>query len=133
MPELQQRDPEGAVSASTDGDRAGAPSAFHGDAAEGLDWKAAERLPEFRELVSKRRSFVIPVLGFSLLWYFAFITLAAFAPDFLGKTLTGDVTVGFGLALTQFAMVWGLTWLYLRKARRDFDPLTARAAQRLSR
>ena len=37
------------------------------------------------------------------------------------------------LALSQFVMTWGLAWLYLRKADREFDPLAERAARRRSR
>jgi hypothetical protein len=39
------------------------------------------------------------------------------------------MTVGYALALTQFLMVWGLGWWYLRKADRVFDPLAERAAE----
>ena len=86
--------------------------------------------PEFRELVRKRRSFVVPVLAFVFVWYFGFIALAGYAPDFMGERLIDGFTVGYALALTQFVMTWVLGWLYLRKSDRDFDPLAKRAAQR---
>ena len=95
-----------------------------------VDWEAAEALPEFQELVASRRRFVLPAtIGF-LAWYLGFILLAGYAPDFMGESLVGDLTVGYGLALTQFVMVWGLGWLYLRKADREFDPLAERATRR---
>ena len=94
-----------------------------------IDWVAAERSPEFRELIRKRRSFVLPATIFFLAWYFGFIILAGYAEDFMGESIYEGVTVGYLLALTQFIMVWGLGWLYLRKADRDFDPLARRAAQ----
>jgi len=95
-----------------------------------IDWLAAERSPEFQELVRKRRSFVIPALAFVFLWYFGFIALAGYAPDFMGERITGGFTVGYALALSQFLMTWFLGWLYLRRADRDFDPLARRAAER---
>ena len=95
-----------------------------------IDWVAAERSPEFQELVRKRRAFVIPATLFFLAWYFGFIILAGYAPDFMGREfLTDGMTVGYALALSQFVMTWGLGWLYVRRATRVFDPLAARAAE----
>jgi len=108
------------------GDGVAAGAAHHPE----IDWRAAERSPEFRELVSKRRSFVAPALGFVFVWYFGFIALAGYAPDFMGERLVKGFTVGYGLALTQFIMTWYLGWLYLRKSDRVFDPLAKRAAER---
>jgi uncharacterized membrane protein (DUF485 family) len=94
-----------------------------------IDWIAAERSPEFRELIRKRRAFVLPATIFFLSWYFGFIILAGYAEDFMGESIYEGFTVGYLLALTQFIMVWGLGWLYLRKADRDFDPLARKAAE----
>lgn len=95
-----------------------------------IDWIAAERSPEFRELISRRRSFTVPVLSFVAIWYFGFIALAGYAPDFMGEKLVGGVTVGYLLALSQFVMTWILGWLYLRQSDRVFDPLARKAAAR---
>jgi uncharacterized membrane protein (DUF485 family) len=95
-----------------------------------IDWVAAERSPEFQELVKKRRAFVVPATLFFLAWYFGFIILAGYAPDFMGREfLTDGLTVGYVLALSQFLMTWVLGWLYVRRATRVFDPLAARAAE----
>ena len=95
-----------------------------------IDWEAAERSPEFRELIRKKRSFVVPATVFFLAWYFGFVILAGYAPDFMGREfLTDGLTVGYVLALSQFAMTWILGAWYLRKADREFDPLAERAAQ----
>jgi uncharacterized membrane protein (DUF485 family) len=94
-----------------------------------IDWIAAERSPEFRELIRKRRRFVLPATIFFLSWYFGFIILAGYAEDFMGESIYEGFTVGYLLALSQFIMVWTLGWLYLRKADRDFDPLARKAAE----
>jgi uncharacterized membrane protein (DUF485 family) len=95
-----------------------------------IDWVAAERSPEFRELIKRKRAFVVPATIFFLAWYFGFIILAGYAPDFMGEEfITDGLTVGYALALTQFLMTWGLGWWYLRKADRVFDPLAERAAE----
>jgi uncharacterized membrane protein (DUF485 family) len=91
------------------------------------DWEGIERSPEFQELVSKKRAFVIPATVFFLTWYLGFIVLAGYAPDFMGSEFLVDgLTVGYVLALTQFLMTFVLGWLYLRKADRVFDPLAER-------
>jgi uncharacterized membrane protein (DUF485 family) len=95
-----------------------------------IDWEAAERSPEFRELVKRKRAFVVPATIFFLAWYFGFIILAGYAPDFMGEEfITDGLTVGYALALTQFVMTWGLGWWYLRRSDRVFDPLAERAAE----
>jgi uncharacterized membrane protein (DUF485 family) len=95
-----------------------------------IDWIAAERSPEFRELIKRKRAFVVPATIFFLSWYFGFIILAGYAPDFMGEEfITDGMTVGYALALTQFLMTWGLGWWYLRKSDRVFDPLAQRAAE----
>jgi uncharacterized membrane protein (DUF485 family) len=96
-----------------------------------VDWIAAERSPEFRELVKKKNAFVVPATIFFLAWYLGFVLLAGYAPDFMGEEFLVDgLTVGYVLALSQFVMVWGLAAWYLRKSDRVFDPLAKRAAQR---
>jgi uncharacterized membrane protein (DUF485 family) len=107
----------------------------HGDGAQGADhhpeinWEAVERSPEFRELVRRKKAFVVPATVFFLAWYFGFIILAGYAPDFMGREfLTDGLTVGYVLALSQFVMTWALGAWYLRKADSEFDPLAERAA-----
>ena len=51
-----------------------------------VDWERIERLPEFRELVARRRRFVVPATAFFLIWYFGFIVLAGYAEDFMGRS-----------------------------------------------
>ena len=87
------------------------------------DWEAIERSDEFRELVSKRRSFVVPATIFFLAYYMAFILLAGYAEDFMESRVYEGLTVGYVLALTQFLMVLVLGLMYLKRADRDYDPL----------
>jgi uncharacterized membrane protein (DUF485 family) len=93
-----------------------------------VDWEGIERSEEFRELMHKRRSFVVPATIFFLAYYMGFILLAGYAPDFMGKSVYEGLTVGYCLALTQFVMVFVLGVWYLRKANREFDPLADRVA-----
>jgi uncharacterized membrane protein (DUF485 family) len=102
-----------------------------GDGQPAIDWKAAAESAEFKELVAKRKRFVLPATIFFLGWFIAFILLAGYAPEFMGEQfLTDGLTVGYMLALSQFVMVWVLCWLYLRISDRVFDPLASKAAER---
>ena len=88
-----------------------------------VDWKGIERSDEFRELITRKRSFVVPATIFFLAWYMAFIIVAGYAPDFMARSVYEGLTVGYCYALTQFLMVFVLGIWYLRKADREFDPL----------
>ena len=105
-------------------------SAPHGGAADdrlrGVDWEAIEKSPEFQELITRRRKFVLPATIFFLSYYMAFILLAGYAEDFMASSVYEVLTVGYCLALTQFVMVFVLGLLYLRKADREYDPLAQR-------
>lgn len=95
-----------------------------------VDWDAAANSPEFKELIAKKRRFVMPATIFFLAWYFGFIVLAGVAPDFMGEKVIEGVTIGYIFALSQFIMVWVLAAMYLRRADKVFDPLAAKAAER---
>ena len=97
--------------------------------AENIDWEAIERSSAFQELVRKRKSFVLPGTIFFLAWYITFILLTAYAEDFMSERISGGLTVGYALALTQFLMVLVLGLLYLRMAANVFDPLAAKAIE----
>ena len=113
------RAPQPGANAATDGE------ARHATA----DWEGIERSPEFQELVRRRRSFVVPATIFFLAYYMAFILLAGYAEDFMASSVYEGLTVGYTLALTQFLMVFVLGLWYLRKADREFDPLSDAAVE----
>lgn len=95
-----------------------------------VDWEAVEQSPEFRELVATKRRFVLPATIFFLAWYFGFVLLAGYAPDFMARSVYEGLTVGYVLALTQFVMVGVLGVMYLRRAERVFDPLAEKVVER---
>jgi len=110
----------------------GPPSGASGDGGGSqppIDWIAAEQSPEFRELIARRRAFVLPATIFFFVWYFGFILLAGYAPGFMGTPVYEGFTVGYLIALTQFVMVWGFGAAYLIRSNSTFDPLAAKAAE----
>jgi uncharacterized membrane protein (DUF485 family) len=110
------------------------PLATAGDRPEaGLDWEAIEHSPEFQELVTRKRRFVIPATIFFLAYYMGFILLTGYAEDFMAERVYEGLTVGYCLALTQFLMVFVLGIWYLRKASSEFDPLSERVVEQATR
>jgi uncharacterized membrane protein (DUF485 family) len=96
------------------------------------DWQAVERSPEFRELVRRRKAFLVPITVFWLAFFLTYLLLAAFAPSVMGERVLG-VSLGFLLSVAQVLMTWLVTFLYIRRADRVFEPLERRAAAAAAR
>jgi uncharacterized membrane protein (DUF485 family) len=104
-------------------ERSGQPAA-----AQTVDWLAVERSEEFQELVQARRRFLVPVTIVFLVGSIGYLLLAAFVPGVMGWQITDGLPFAWVAAITQVLLTWALTWAYLRKADRDFEPLEERAA-----
>jgi uncharacterized membrane protein (DUF485 family) len=87
---------------------------------------AVQRSAEFQDLRRRYRGWVLPVAAASLLWYFAYVILAAYAKDFMSQKVVGNINVGLVMGLLQFVSTFGVTALYIRYADRVLDPATAR-------
>jgi uncharacterized membrane protein (DUF485 family) len=96
--------------------------------AGGTDWLAIERSSEFQELVRERRSFLVPATIVFLVGAIGYLLLAAFAPGVMGWQIADGLPFAWIAAISQVLLTWVLTWAYLRKADRDFEPLEQRAA-----
>ena len=57
-----------------------------------IDWVAAERSPEFRQLVKKKNAFVVPATIFFLAWYTGFVLLCGYAPASSTRLRSGPRT-----------------------------------------
>jgi uncharacterized membrane protein (DUF485 family) len=69
--------------------------------------------------------FVFPVCGLFLTWYLTFVLLAAYAPAFMAHRVTGSVTVGLLLGLSQFVTTVAIMLWYARFTSREIDPKIA--------
>ncbi|MCR2762439.1 DUF485 domain-containing protein [Microbacterium sp. zg.B48] len=88
----------------------------------GIDYIAVEESPQFRELKRTQRSFIFPLSIAFLLWYFAYVLLSSFAPDFMAQRVSGDITIGLLLGLGQFVTTFAITMAYVWFANRKLDP-----------
>jgi uncharacterized membrane protein (DUF485 family) len=59
------------------------------------------------------------------------VLLSAYARDFMGTKLFGNINVALIFGLLQFASTFIIAWLYSRYADRKIDPLATRLRQRV--
>lgn len=77
---------------------------------------------EFQGLKRAFRRFVFPWVAIFLVWYFAYVLLATYAPDFMSiRVGDSSVTVGLLFGLGQFVSTFAITMIYASWANRKFD------------
>jgi uncharacterized membrane protein (DUF485 family) len=93
------------------------------DAAEQTDkYVELQNTEEFADLRRRFRKFVFPMTALFLAWYFLYVLLSTYAPDFMSTKVLGNINVGLILGLGQFLSTFVITMLYARWADRVFDP-----------
>jgi uncharacterized membrane protein (DUF485 family) len=94
-------------------------------------WIVAHNSPEFSTLRRRLRGFVFPMAAFFLAWYFLYVLLAAFAPQFMAIRVAGNVNVGLIFGLLEFVSTFVITTLYVRFANRHLDPISSRICEQV--
>ena len=89
-----------------------------------IDYVAVEESPRFVELKKKHRSVVFPLAVLFLIWYFVYVLLSSFAPDFMAQEVWGHVNVGLLMGLGQFVTTFAITMGYVRFANTRLDPIS---------
>jgi uncharacterized membrane protein (DUF485 family) len=87
------------------------------------DWDKIANSPEFKHLVALKKTFILPAFTIFFVYYFALPIAVGFAPKWMSTAITGDVTLGYLFALSQFVFGGIIAWLYLG-ASAKFDALT---------
>lgn len=90
-----------------------------------IDYVAVEESPRFVELKKKHRSVVFPLAVIFLVWYFVYVLLSSFAPEFMAQPVTGNITVGLLLGLGQFVTTFLITMGYVWFANNKLDPISS--------
>jgi uncharacterized membrane protein (DUF485 family) len=93
------------------------------EAAPAVDFPAIQASETFQNLRSRHRRFVFPVLAVCLVWYFAYVLLAAYAHDFMATPVFGSVNVGLLLGLAQVVTTFAVTMWYVSFANKHLDPI----------
>ncbi|WP_460802538.1 DUF485 domain-containing protein [Microbacterium sp. GXF6406] len=92
------------------------------DSDAGIDYTAVENSEGFQTLKKTQRSFIFPLAAIFLIWYFVYVLLGAYATDFMGQRVWGDITVGLLLGLGQFVTTFVITMAYVSFANKKLDP-----------
>ena len=96
------------------------------------DWSAIARTPQFQELVSRRRRFVVAGTLFYSLYFIAYLALLAFAPDLMAKQVLGSITLALlgGLSICALAPV--MARIYTRRAN-ELEEMAQRVVEEAAR
>ncbi len=94
-------------------------------------WTTAQQSAEFSTLRRKLRGFIFPMTAFFLSWYFLYVLLAAFAPQFMAIRVLGNINVGLLIGLLQFVTTFAITTAYVRFANKNLDPIGARIREQI--
>lgn len=79
--------------------------------------------PEFAELRSRYRRFILPAtIGF-LLWYALYVLMSIFAHDFMSTKVFGNINIALLFGLLQFLTTFVIAALYSRYSNANLDPL----------
>jgi len=79
--------------------------------------------PNYRTLVAERKSFGWTLTIITLIAYYGFIAIVAFAPGVIATKLAGNITIGIVIG---FLLILGsilLTGIYVARANSRYDDL----------
>ncbi len=87
--------------------------------------EAIQNNAKYKRLVAARATLGVTLSALVCVIYFGFILLVAFAPGFLGASLTGGVTtVGIVVGILVIVAAFLLTGFYVIRANGTYDALT---------
>lgn len=88
-----------------------------------LDWAAISADPRFQELHQQKAFFLWGLMIFSVIYYFMLPIGAAYFPDLFKIKVWGVVNVAILFALSEFAVAWGIAFIYSKRANAKFDAM----------
>jgi uncharacterized membrane protein (DUF485 family) len=96
------------------------------------DWSAIARTPQFRELVERRRRFVVAGTVFYTLYFIVYLALLGFAPDLMDNEVLGSISLALlgGLSICALTPIMGL--IYVRRAE-ELDRMAERVVEEAAR
>jgi uncharacterized membrane protein (DUF485 family) len=84
------------------------------------EWLRVERTSAFKELMQRKRAFILPAMIFFFVFYFTLPFLTAFT-TVLNATAFGPISWAYVYAFAQFVMTWGLAYAYIGQANKWDD------------
>ena len=92
-----------------------------------MDEKMLARIkgdPNYQNLVKERSSFGWTLAILTLVMYYGYIAVVAFAPSLIAQKVSGDITVGIILGAGLILASIVLTGIYVLRANSRYDDLT---------
>ncbi len=80
--------------------------------------------PNYQKLVSERKSFGWTLAIITLVMYYGYIAIVAFAPSIIAAKLFGMITIGIVLGVAIILASILLTGIYVLRANAEYDDLT---------
>ena len=99
-------------------------------ARKGKEWDRVAQTPAFKDLMRRKKAFLVPAVIFFLVFYMSLPVLAGFTTVLDGPAI-GEVTWAYVFAFAQFPMTWILCHLYRNRANK-WDRLINEARQEAS-
>jgi uncharacterized membrane protein (DUF485 family) len=88
------------------------------------DYAQIRAMPEYQELLSRRRALIVPLAIVTLVIYYAFILALAFFPEALSVRMgEGVTTIGIWIGLGVIFATFAITGIYVRKANQEIETL----------
>jgi len=88
-------------------------------------YESIQQNPKYRELVRQRSILGWTLAAITLIIYFGFILLIAYAPKFLGTPIgSGVMTIGIPIGLAVIVSAFVLVGIYVVRANATYDSLT---------
>jgi len=87
--------------------------------------------PEFAGLRKTLRGFIFPMTVAFFGWYALYVVLSAYARDFMGTKIVGNINVALVFGLLQFVTTFLIAWAYARFASRRLDPIADEIRHRI--
>ena len=101
------------------------------DAGGGSTFEEVQASEEFQGLKRTLRRFIFPATAGFLAWYLLYVLMSAFARDFMGQQLFGNINVAYVFGLLQFVSTFLIAFIYSKYADKHFDPTADRIRHRL--
>ena len=92
---------------------------------KGKEWNRVAQTLAFKDLMRRKKAFLVPAVIFFLVFYMSLPVLAGFTTLLDGPAI-GEMTWAYVFAFVQFPMVWILCHLYRSRANK-WDGLVDKA------
>jgi uncharacterized membrane protein (DUF485 family) len=81
-------------------------------------WDRIATSAPFRDLLERKKSFIIPAFLFFLAYYFLLSILVGYAPKLMSIRVIGTVTLAYLFAVSQFVVGWIIAGFYLKASEK---------------